>query len=129
MYETDAALETEGIWMDVGGGAKFKVRRFGGKNSAKISKLTALYHKPYARLIQLGTLPEEKQSEIYARIFVESCVVDWSGVKNDKGEDIPFSIETAVEVLAGLPEVHDALMASACNNDLYKEKLEMGNFS
>lgn len=128
LYKTDNNLETNGIWLALGEGAEFLVRRFGGANGTKIKKLSAIYHKPYARLIELGNLPEEKEREIYINIFVESSLLDWKGVKDEKGEDIPFSQEKAKEIFAQLPTVFDIIVEHASNSNNYKEAEDLGNF-
>lgn len=115
----------DGVDFVVGEGMKFKVKRFGGKNSAKIRKLTALYHKPYARMIELGTLPEEKEREIYIKIFVEACLISWEGIQDENGEDIEFTRDNAIELFMELPEMFDLLSAYASDVNSYKE--ELGN--
>ena len=52
----------------------FRVRRFNAQNP-RVKAAMAAYYKPYARLIELGTLPDEKANEIAIRLFIDICLV------------------------------------------------------
>ena len=124
LYKTNSNFETTGIWMDVSEDIAFRVRRFGGKNSEKVKRALATYHKPYARQIEKGLMDPDKETELVTRAFVESCIVDWKGVEID-GEEKEFTVDLAVEFFKGLPDLLDELMAQAQVADNYKE--DVGN--
>ena len=126
LYQTNDEFETTGIWLQISDTTKFKVKRFGGKNSPTIRKLTALYHKPYARMIELNTLPESKEREIYARIFIEACIIDWVGVTDKDGKELEFTKDNAMKLFTDLPELLDTLVNYASDAKNYKE--DLGNF-
>lgn len=123
-YKTDKSLETEGIWIAFPNEAKFKLKRFGGYNSASVQAISAQVAKPYARLIELKSLPPEKEQEIYITTFVKSCLVDWQGVEID-GKETPYDEKTAIELLMELPDLLGELLLHASKKDDYK--VELGN--
>lgn len=124
LYKTSSNFETDGIWMNISDDVAFKVRRFGGKNSDKVKRALATYHKPFARQIEKGLLDTDKESELVTRAFVESCVVDWQGVVID-GEEKDFSTDLAVSFFKELPDLLEEIMAQAQVADNYKE--DVGN--
>lgn len=122
MYKTDSECETEGIWIQFSDTIKFRVKRFGGRNTPSIKKKMAKYNKRYARQIEMGTLPEETERRIYTKSFVEVALLDWEGIEID-GEITPFSTEKAVELLVHLPDLCDRLVAEASDIEHFKEDL------
>jgi hypothetical protein len=123
-FKTDTTLETDGIWFEIQDGVKFKCRRFGGMNTQKVKASSSKYFKPFLKQIELGTLSEEKSREITIKSFVESCLVDWSGVEID-GQVAPFSVESAYKLLIELPALAETLIKYSSEMNPYKE--ELGN--
>jgi hypothetical protein len=121
-FKNSAELEENGVWFDVSDGVGFLCRRFGGYNSEKVKKSLAKHYKPYAKQIELGTFPREKQLEIMFRVFVESCVIDWKGVEID-GKQEPFSVEACVKLFCSLPDLGDTIVEHASKSDVFREDL------
>jgi len=124
LYKTNTNFEKDGIWLDISEKVGFLVSRFGGANSERVKLALAKYHKPYSRLIEKGTLPIEKETELTIKAFVEACLIDWKGVEID-GKETPFSKEVAIEFFKGLPDLLDELVSQASNSSNYK--IELGN--
>jgi hypothetical protein len=122
LFKTSDSMETTGIWMTVSEDVGFLVKRFGGYNTPKVKAATAKYYKPYARLIENGTIAPEKEKEIMTKIFVESSLMDWKGIEID-GKPAPFSKEVATEFLLSLPELAESLLSYASDSKNYKEDL------
>lgn len=127
VFGTDEGLEVDGKWFEVTDEVSFKLKRFGGRNSAKGKKLRALYLKPHARKIQNDTITAELETEIYVKIFVELSLTDWKGILDFtnklEGEEVPFSKERAISLLCDMPDLLEELMALAQNSDEYREDL------
>jgi len=121
-FKTEKKLESEGVWFDVTETASFKLKRFGGENSTKVKALMAKHYKPYARLIENGSMEEKKQLEITAKIFVESSLCDWKGVEID-GAEVPYSPEAAIKLLMDLPELFDLLFKNSQDVSNFREDL------
>lgn len=114
LYLTDKNLEKNGVWFELGPDLKFLCKRFGGSNAKEVKRLTAKYYRPYAKQIENGTLDEEKELEISARVFVESCLVDWIVPSGEA-----FSVEGAVKFFIEAPEVADETLRYANNYKSY----------
>lgn len=69
--------------------------------------------KPYQRLIDLRKLPVEKDNEIMRRVFCSTILLGWENVQDANGKAIPFSFETAMQILADLPELFTQLKIEA----------------
>lgn len=124
LYKNNEKFEKEGIWFSVSDDTAFLVRRFGGYNSHKVKSAMARYYKPYARMIELGTLGEEKEREIMLKVFIESSIVGWRGVKIDEKE-VEYTFDAAFNLLKKLPDLADSLLAYASESKNYRE--ELGN--
>lgn len=122
VFKSSQNFEKEGIWLEVSSGVSFLIRRFGGYNASKVKASLAKHYKPYARLIENGSLPEAKETEIMTRVFVESSMVDWKGIEID-GKDTPFSVDAAIQLLTSLPDLSDTLLAYASDSKNYREDL------
>lgn len=122
IFKSDKDLEKDGVWFSVSETTSFLIRRFGGFNSSKVKAALAKYYKPYARLIEMGTLPEEKEKEIMVKVFVESSIIDWKGVEID-GKEVEFSIDAAVKLMTALPELSETLLSHASDTKNYREDL------
>jgi len=131
-YKTNQDLEKDGVDFVIQEAnpaegleeISFKLRRFHAGNN-KVKAALAAYHKPYAKQIEMGTLPTEKAREIQMKLFIDVCLVSWTGVKDEKGADIPCNQEKALELFKRLPDLYDTLMVYASDHANYKE--ELGN--
>ena len=125
LFKNDKGLEESGIWLKLSEETGFLVRRFGGYNSQKVKSALAKHYKPYARLVENGTLDPIKEKEIMIKVFVESCLIDWKGVEID-GVETPFSMEIAVKFFTALPELSETIVNYASDSKNYRE--DLGNF-
>ena len=122
LFKSDSVSETKGIWFNISETTGFLVKRWGGENTHSIKAALAKYHKPYARLIEMGTMDPEKEKEIHVKVFVHSCLEDWKGVEID-GKETKFEKEIAVKFLLNLPDLADTLIGHATDNKNYREDL------
>lgn len=127
-FETNVDAETQGVPIcfgtDENKDPTFIVRRAGGRNRQFQARYQALT-KRYERQIRQGTLPVEKQNELYMTAFVEHVLIGWKNVTDRKGEDIPFSKEAAVELFNTLPDLFDELTSQAASAETFRiEQLE-----
>jgi hypothetical protein len=124
IFATNKVEETEGVWFDFPNGVSFRCRRFGNYNQTRMKQAMAAYYKPFARQIENGLLPLEKEREIMIKVFVEVCLVEWKGIKAN-GEDLAYSQETAVRLFLKLPDLFDKLFQEAQSADNFR--VELGN--
>lgn len=126
LFKTDSSLEKDGVWFDVSSDISFHLRRFGGSNAQKVNQSMAKYHKPYAKLIESNRLGIEETNLVMAKVFVDSCLISWKGVKDEEGNDLPYSFDNAVKLFTALPELFNALFKYCSEMESFKE--DLGNF-
>lgn len=125
-FATNESFETEGIWVELGEGAAIRVKRYGGQNAQALMQANAKWRKPFAKEIELKTLSPEKNKEISVRVFVDTCVADWRGIKTEKDgqlEEIVFSKENAYSLFKELPDLMDVLLIHAADANNYRDEL------
>jgi hypothetical protein len=118
MFQTDKALETNGIKVDYGA-FYLRLARAGGANKAYARAMDRLT-KPYRRQIQTET--------------IESVVVGW-GMKGEDGQDIEgsfpldkdtilsFSRENVVRAFEALPDLFTDAKEQASKWTLYRAEV------
>lgn len=104
LFGTDQNLEKDGVIIDYGD-FKFKIARAGGSN-ATYKRLVAARIKPYTHQLQSGTLDEEKAKQLMMEIFVDSVLLDWEGVMDEKGKAIKYTRENAIKLFNDLPDLY-----------------------
>jgi hypothetical protein len=131
-FGTNKNLERDGVDFvvkpaDPASGAPevvFRLRRFYPGNP-RVKAAMAQYYKPYARQIEMDTLPQEKSDELSMRLFIDVCLVSWSGVMNETGAPIECNKDNALALFKSLPELFATLQKHASDFESYKE--ELGN--
>lgn len=123
-FKTNSALEKEGVDFVIDETTSFKVRRFSSQNP-RVKAAMASHYKPFARQVELGTLPVEKSNEITIKLFLETCLVSWTGVVDETGKPLEFNKENALKLFQELPDLFDTLWKHANGFENYKE--ELGN--
>lgn len=92
----DPKAELEGRWMSTPwDGVKFKIA------GSQTPQYYASLRKNLKRRnsATLNELSSEEQDEVLCETLAEVCWLDWEGLKSDNGETVPYSTETAVEIL------------------------------
>ena len=129
-FKTNRKFEQEGVDFVVKGAdgdapeVSFRLRRFVGSNP-KVKAAMAQYHKPYARQIEMGTLPHEKSEELMVRLFIDVCLVSWSGVMDENNNPLECTKENAFKLFRSLPDLFSTLQRYANDFESYKD--EVGN--
>lgn len=123
-FETDKDLETKGVWVEYGDGTPaFLVARAGGANKSytvKTKKLT----KAYRRAIQTETLSDDIADRIYMESFYKTVILDWKGVEDREGEDLPFSLDNMKKLFTDLPELWADLRDQATSIAIFRKEVE-----
>lgn len=122
LFKTNSDLERDGIWLNIGNGVRFRIRRFGGSNSQRLKQAMAKFHKPVARLVELDKLSAEENIELMAKTFADACLVDWEGVEIG-GTPALCTFENAVKLFTTLPELFDIIFKESQKFDSFKEDL------
>ena len=115
--ETDLAAEENGRWFndifDNETNVNVKLRRLSSKASMLVRRrLDKKYrHKMDAK----GEYDDDFGLEVVTEQIANGVIVDWSGLVDNDGQDIPFSPATAHKLLRMLPSFRDAVVV-LCNN-------------
>ena len=92
-FKTDGDLSQNGVVVDIGEGATVTVAR---SNNEKFTKSLRATAKKYGRSFK--SLADDKLERLLMESYCGTVLLNWSGFKKD-GEDLPFSRETAIELL------------------------------
>lgn len=124
LFDTNRESEESGVWIDLNGVTKFKVRAF---NAKAVVDLRDNLMKPYQTLIRAGLeIPEAKNEEIGLKVLAGGIIADWSGVEIG-GEAVAYSADAAFAILTKLPRLANFIAQSAMNTKNFRdEALEAG---
>jgi len=125
-YGTNKDLEIEGVWIDVGEGAKVKVARNGNKGYVKmIEKLS----RPYKKQIRRGTISGEKFDKIIRQASARHILVNWEGIEED-GKEVPYSEEESYRLLTDYKDFREMIAEAALDFQNFQDGMleeEEGN--
>jgi hypothetical protein len=112
-FRSNLDLESEGVWIELGEGARIKVARMNNpRHSAALRRVT----KPYRRQIEAGTLNEDISYRLIGEAMAEGILLDWEGL-DEQGEPLKYSPKAARDLLVN-PQLRDfrAQVESAAND-------------
>lgn len=116
LFGTDQSKERDGVWHDMGEGMKMLIARIGNPNYQK--RFQAL-SKPHRRALRRGTLSDDIAEQLLIRCLAETIVLGWEGVE-EKGKEIPHSVDNAVRVLTDYPDLRNYVNDIANEMEGYK---------
>lgn len=97
LYSMDADAEENGKWftdiLNDGSNVDVKVRRITSTHVQQVFQELMQANKQF--MDEKGKLPQEKDMELMYLLVGKALLVDWKGVLDDEGAEIPFDIETA----------------------------------
>lgn len=133
-WQSDPELESGGVKLDIGRERWILMRRAGGANRA--------FLVAYAGLIaQLGgdggpdSIAQALLTEGLRPIFAEHVVLGWGGIRDDKGEDVPYSRDAFLELMKTAPDLWVRIRTEADKRErfqreqLEREKSQLGKLS
>jgi len=82
MFETDTAVEREGIWVVYAPDVEVRVARAGGGNK-HFAKVMQRLAKPHRRAIQTDSVDETILKNIFIKAYAQAVIVDWKGFTKD----------------------------------------------
>lgn len=104
-FKTDELKELEGIWEDLGEGAKVLIARIGNKNYTEAYKKVP---RGIRRMIERGALRDSKVDDLICELIAATILLDWKEIEF-KGKAIKYSPENAKKVLLYLPEFRELI--------------------
>lgn len=118
-FDRDEELEAnEGVDLRFTDNAVITILRAGGSNK-KYARVFGRITKPYQRQMNAGTLDEKLSIELHAKVYAESIIVGWSGIKSG-GEEVPFTKQNVIDFLISVPEVFTEIRIAAESMDTFR---------
>ena len=102
IFQTDSKLEEDGAWVEVNGfyGLKIKVRRLRSEASMKAYERIVVETFGEGKLRTPHDINKDQSLEILKRQLAEAVLIDWKNLRDtETGEEIPYSVETALELM------------------------------
>lgn len=120
-YRTNETLESEaGVWFRFRNGMRFRCKRAGGSND-QYRRVFQREIKPFKR--QLDSLDREVQEEIFRNVYAETILVDWDGVRDKGGNEVPFTKANVKALFEALPELFVQVRDNAEDYNNYLDSL------
>ena len=121
-YMTDSTLESEvGVVVVFPRGRKFRILRAGGSNQ-RFNRAFQAAIRPHRRAMERGTMDLEESQEIMRRVYAKYVVIDWEGIRDSEGKEIPYSVQAAELFFEAFPNLFDDLVRLATEMSLFSEK-------
>lgn len=96
-FATDEKKEIEGVWVEIGDGAKLLVARSGNRKYARL--LGTEVEKHQRALDGKSDAAEELSEKLMIGVIAGTILLGWEGVKY-KGQPMAYSVENAKTLLA-----------------------------
>lgn len=127
-YLTDSTLEEDGVWMRLRrGDAEVLVARAG---NSRHEDLVRRLRKKHGRGFRGDELPQEVEESIALEALSKTILLDWRGIEDDEGKEIPYSSEKARELLKASRDFRLEVTQIATEMEVYKrEEQEAGKKS
>lgn len=124
-FSTNKNYEKSGVWLQYGENTKkqpikFLIARVGGANTA-FSKALEAAQKPYRRQIQTDTMDERVAEGIILDVFARTVILNWEGVQDRDGVDMPYTKENVIKLMTDLPDLFADIRVQAQNVTLFRD--------
>jgi len=116
-FTTDADKESEGVWIDYTGDFKLKICRIG---CPAFKEFMLKRGKPHMRSMEAGSLDPNIADDLMKDALAQTIIKDWKGLLDDKDEEIPFSTETARQLLDTPGDFYDEVFTLAKQRENFK---------
>jgi hypothetical protein len=119
MFETDPELEENGKWFQIKGEAHIKLRRATSKISVAVSERIQR-----AWTSANGTKePSDVDAEVMlCRQLADGMIVDWEGIRDRDGVEIPFSSQAAYSLIRAIAQVRTSIAGIVVNMEEFKNR-------
>lgn len=126
IFQTDSKLEEDGAWVEVNGfyGLKIKVRRLRSEASMKAYERIVIETFGEGKLRTPNDINKDQSLEILKRQLAEAVLIDWKNLRDtDTGEEIPYSVETALELME-IADFREFVYQAASERDTFRGKAD-----
>lgn len=118
-FRTDETKEVEGVWSELGDGARIKVARIGNPEWLKQRRA---FEAPHRDALAAGALPQELSEQIAVKAMARSILVDWEGIY-EGAKPVKYSVADAERLLA-IKDFRALVMDLAVNQERFRLKTQ-----
>ena len=99
-FATDAELELNGVWQEIGRDTDGKVCRvkIARTGNERYAKLMDRLMRPHRRAVRTGQMDDGLWDSIIIRVIAETVLLDWENI-DDNGVAVPYSKENAIALM------------------------------
>lgn len=118
-WQSDTALEVDGVPLDLGRGRSMVLRRAGGANRAFMVALAEVIRRVVGER-EPADVPDAEIDEDLKRLYAEHVVVGWHGFKDDGGDDVPFTTANFLELMRLAPDMWVRVRSTANTRETFQ---------
>jgi len=118
-WQSDTALESDGVPLDLGKGRVIILKRAGGANRAFTVALAEVIRRVIGER-DPADVPDAEIDEDLKILYANHCVVSWRGFKGVDGKDVPFSRENFLELTRLAPDLWVRVRATANTRETFQ---------
>jgi hypothetical protein len=107
-WQSDTALEMDGVPIDIGAGRSITVRRAGGSNRA--------FLVAYSAVVASCTPKDDvgaKLLEAMPQLFADHVVLGWQGIEAEDGTPAPYSKAAFLQLVSEAPDLWTRIRVQA----------------
>lgn len=126
IFQTDKLLEDDGAWVEVNGfyGLHIKVRRLKADSVSKAYERIVKEKFGEGKLRTPQDITAEESMELLKAQMAEAVLVDWKNLRDaETGEEIPFSVEAALELME-IADFREFVYQAANERDTFRAKAD-----
>lgn len=121
--QTDLNKAIEGVWVNYELDIRLKIARLGNQNYQKYVQQLSRPHLQRMR----GKAPNTDLIKEITKQAVSHCILlGWEHIQDDKGKDIPYSPEKALELLSDprFEDLYMFILEIAQDAELYRQEIQ-----
>lgn len=117
-------IDEQNTKIDTGSWVEFKDSHFliASSSSLKFLRTMARLQKPYKRKIERNEMDPGDQQKILIQAISESVLLDWKGVQNSTGNEVPYSKDLGAQALKNDPEFREFVMEISSDLANFKQE-------
>ncbi len=120
-FSSNKTTEADGAWLDLTPKTGVKIRAFRAK---PVSDLRDKLTQKYTQMLRVGMkIPDEQAEEIGLQVLAQAVIVDWKGIKNAEGVEVPYSAEEAYAILKALPDFASVVIAFSSDTQNFRDEV------
>lgn len=119
-FAVDEKKELEGVWQEIGGGAKLLIARAGNKKYARM--LAREVEKHQRALDVKNEAADELSDRIMVDVLAQTVLIGWEGIQYKK-QALPYSVENA-KMLLGVKDFRNLVSKLAGDFEAYRAAQE-----